>query len=77
MKEKISKELDRLEAEGVIEKVNYSEWAAPLVPVPKPDGRVRLLGGYDKPCFRSRSIPITTSRGLICDFKWRSEIYET
>ena len=46
MKEKISKELDRLEAEGVIENINYSEWAAPLVPVPKPDGRVRLCGDY-------------------------------
>ena len=29
-KEKISKELDRLKAERVIGKVNYSEWAAPL-----------------------------------------------
>ena len=45
-KEIISKELDRLEAERVIEKFNYSEWAAPLVPVPKPDGRVRLCGDY-------------------------------
>ena len=44
MKEKIIKELDRLEAERVIEKVNYSEWAAPLLPVVKPDGRVRLCG---------------------------------
>ena len=45
-KEIISKELDRLEAERAIEKFNYSEWAAPLVPVPKPDGRVRLCGDY-------------------------------
>ena len=28
MEEQISKELDRLEAERVIEKVNYSEWAS-------------------------------------------------
>ena len=46
LKEKISKELDRLEAEGILERVNYSDWAAPVVPVPKPDGHIRLCGDY-------------------------------
>ena len=31
----IEQELDRLEANGVIRKVSHSEWAAPIVPVPK------------------------------------------
>ena len=42
----IERELERLENLGVIEKVNYSEWAAPVVPVPKDDGAVRLCGDF-------------------------------
>ena len=31
---------------GVIEKVRYSEWAAPVVPVVKPDNSIRVCGDY-------------------------------
>ena len=31
----IEKELERLEKEGIVERVKHSEWAAPIVPVPK------------------------------------------
>ena len=31
---------------GVIEKVRYSEWAAPIVPVVKPDNSIRVCGDY-------------------------------
>ena len=31
---------------GVLEKVAYNEWAAPVVPVPKPNGSMRLCGDY-------------------------------
>ena len=42
VKEAIEKDLERLEKIGVIERVDHSEWATPVVPVvPKPDGSVR------------------------------------
>ena len=39
-------ELDRLESSGIIEKVEHSDWAAPVVPVPKGDGKLYLCGDY-------------------------------
>ncbi|XP_056128977.1 uncharacterized protein K02A2.6-like, partial [Lampris incognitus] len=33
-------------AEGVISTINYSEWAAPIVCVPKKDDSVRICGDY-------------------------------
>ena len=35
IKETVEAELDPLEAEGIIEKIDSSEWAAPIVPIPK------------------------------------------
>ena len=45
-KDKVEKELERLENTGVISPVQFSEWAAPIVPVIKPDGGVRICGDY-------------------------------
>ena len=44
--EKIEVELERLQKEGIIEPVPFSEWAAPIVPVMKQDGTVRICGDY-------------------------------
>ena len=46
LREKIETELDRLQAQGIIEPVQFSEWAAPIVPVIKSDGSVRICGDY-------------------------------
>ena len=42
----VEKELDRMKKGGIIEAVEFSEWATPLVVVPKTDGTVRLCGDY-------------------------------
>ena len=46
LKQAVERELDRLEGEGIIEKVSHSQWAAPVVPVPKNNGQIRLCGDY-------------------------------
>ena len=44
LKEKIADELRRLEKIGVLEKVEFSGWAMPIVAVLKPDSSVRICG---------------------------------
>ncbi|XP_055903972.1 uncharacterized protein K02A2.6-like [Eupeodes corollae] len=46
LREKVEKELDELENDGIISKVNTSDWGSPLVIIPKPDGKVRLCVDY-------------------------------
>ena len=43
---KFEKSLQKLQAEGIIEKVDHSEWASPTVPVIKPTGDLRICGDY-------------------------------
>ena len=46
--EKVTTELNRLQntCSGIIVPVQFSEWAAPVVPVLKKDGTVRIYGDY-------------------------------
>ena len=46
LRPKIEEELERLQGLGVIEPVQFSDWAAPIVPVIKVDGSVRICGDY-------------------------------
>ncbi|XP_048103582.1 uncharacterized protein K02A2.6-like isoform X1 [Alosa alosa] len=46
LKETVERELDRLEGMGIISKVDRSEWASPLVVVPKADKSIRICGDY-------------------------------
>ena len=44
MREKVDVELDHFHQQGIIEPVQFSNWAAPVVPVLKQDGNVRIYG---------------------------------
>ena len=46
MKAKGEAELERLQQLGVIEPIEFLDWAAPIVPVLKDDGEVRICGDY-------------------------------
>lgn len=46
MKPKVDAELDWLFKENIIIPVKYSEWAAPVVPLLRPDGNCRLCRDY-------------------------------
>ena len=44
--EKVRLELNRLEELGILKKVQSSSWAAPIVVVDKPNGKIRICGDY-------------------------------
>ncbi|UYV62324.1 K02A2.6-like [Cordylochernes scorpioides] len=46
LKEKISRELDRLVKSGILKPVRHAEWAAPIVPVLKSDQTIRICGDF-------------------------------
>ena len=48
LRDAVDQQLKHLEDTGVIESVPCSEWATPLVAVPKRDGGVRLCDNYKK-----------------------------
>ena len=46
LKAKVGTELDRLVKQGIITPIQFSDWAAPIVPVVKQDGSIRVCGDY-------------------------------
>ena len=46
LRDKVEQELARLQKQGVIEPVRFADWAAPVVPMVKSDGKIRLCRDY-------------------------------
>ncbi|KAG7304583.1 hypothetical protein JYU34_011548 [Plutella xylostella] len=46
LREPVENELKRLQDEGIIYKVDGSDYGTPIVPIIKPDGSIRLCGDY-------------------------------
>ena len=61
--ETIDKELRRLEENGVIKKVDYSEWASPSVYVKKKNNEIRVCADFStglNECLRGHTYPLPT-----------------
>ena len=46
LRKRVEEELDHLQSTGVIQPIQQSEWASPIVPVVKPDGNIRICGDF-------------------------------
>ena len=46
LKSKVEAELADLQSRGIISPVKHSTWAAPIVPILKKNGKVRIYGDY-------------------------------
>ena len=71
----VEKELKKMEDKGIIEPVEVSNWATPIVCVPKTDGSVRVCGDYKgtvNPAIQMEQFPIPTLeeiRGKVSTWK--------
>lgn len=46
LRPKVEEELRRLQNEGTLTKLGWSDWATPTEPIPKKDGYVRICGDF-------------------------------
>ena len=46
MRDKVSEQLDTMENQGILEKIDHSSWATPVVCIPKKDKNVRICGDF-------------------------------
>lgn len=58
LRSKVDQELSRLVDEGILNPVQNSDWAAPIVPVEKSDGTIRICGDYK----------VTVNSNLVSDY---------
>ena len=57
-------ELNRMQQEGILEPVERSEWATPLVIVPKSNGKLRVCGDFKvtiNQCVETKTYPLPTT----------------
>ena len=64
-------ELERLQSEGILKPVQTSQWATPLVVVPKANGKIRACGDYKvtvNRCLETKIYPLPTTEDILAKF---------
>ena len=70
MRERVGEALDRMVEDGVLSPVEQSDWAAPIVPIVKPSGEIRVCGDYKvtiNPVSKVESYPIPRVKDLLTE----------
>ena len=63
----LERELDRMQRECILEPMEKSEWATPLVIVPKSNGNIRICGGFKvtiNQCVETKAYPLPTMENI-------------
>ena len=74
----MGRELERLVEDKVIEPVQFYKWAAPIIPVVKPNGSVRIRGDYKVTAnkyAKTEDYPLPRIEDLCSTLRWL-RIYE-
>ena len=67
MKAAAKLEIERMENEGILKSVPFSQWVIPIVIVPKSVGQLRICGDYKRtvsPCLNNDTFPKPTPEEL-------------
>ena len=79
IRKKYEEALEKLVAEDIIEKVEYSEWASPTFPVIKPNGDIRICGDYSVTINQHSNLeqyPVPTLEDLLSKLSGGTEIHK-
>jgi len=65
LRKKVKEDLERLQKLGIIHLVQFADWAAPVVPVLKGDGKVCICGDYKTVQLKWTSTPFRELRSCL------------
>ena len=74
--DRVETELERLTKAGVMKAIEFSDWAAPIVPVMKRDGSVQICGDYKLTFNQTAKLDPYPLPRFVCPLSWRKDIHK-